>query len=242
VTRAMPALKAIPSALSRRGRRVSALFAALLVLLLAKCRKELSEPDENGLEPAPTASSTETAAPAPHVPPAAVGEWVGSKHYRLRVVSVSPCAETSALRGGQPSAQAPRDAAGRFRLGVEVEIEANAGNSLSPVFASAKAATLAKDGKIFQALLDPTATPACAALLEPKRLRPGESTRGTLVFEAPDVAYLRSAVLRFRPPRWGGELSVDVQLPDCFGSGCSEPAPALRAVPPTGAQGPGNPA
>jgi hypothetical protein len=219
-----------PNKLFPKGARVITLLAALL--LLSECRKELPEPEGSGVEPVPTASSSETSAPALHLPPAALGEWVGSKRYRLRVVGVSPCDEGSAANGVLPSTDARREAGG-FRLGVEVEVEANEANTVSPVFVSAKAATLAKDGKLFQALLEPTATPACAALLDPKRLAPGESIRGILVFEAPDVTYLRSAVLQFRPARWGGELRVEVRLPEL--------EPALRVAPPPRGEGRGDP-
>ena len=219
MTGALPALMARPRTLSSAQLRVSTLLAALV--LLAQCRRELPEPDHSGPEALPTASFSAPAAPL-HRLPSPVGEWVESKRYRLRAVSVSPCDESGVSTSALVSSRAPRDAAGQFRLGVAVEIEADAGNTLSPVFVSPKAATLEKDGKLFPGSAQPTPSPACPAPLEPRRLRPGESTRGTLIFEAPDITYLRSAVLRFRPPRWGGELRVDVQLPDCFGNGCPE--------------------
>jgi hypothetical protein len=108
--------------------------------------------------------------------------------------------------------------AAAYRLAVRVEIEAKPGADVAPVFASPAGATLVKDGKIFRPARE--ATPGCGALLQPKNLAPGERTRGILVFSVPHVAYARSAVLRFKPPRWGFESTVSVKLPDCFGAEC----------------------
>ena len=180
------------------------LIIAVLFTALA-CKKSAPEPKQT--QPAPVPSSTPP--PVLHLPPAAPGKWVESKHYRLRVLDVVPCDEPGTA-----------SASSTFRLGVSVEIEALPGKDVSPVFASPKGALLEKDGKIFQAAVHPTPTPTCQALFEPKRLAPGESTRGVLVFEAPDAQYLHSAVLQFKPPRWGREYRADVALPDCFGKSC----------------------
>ncbi len=184
------------------ARRGLSLLLLLALLLLSECRRDPPPPEESALPPASLASTT---APVLHSPPGAVGEWVESKRYRLRVVDVRLCEDTP--ERVVPGAVIP----GRVRVGVSVEIESKDSEA---VFVSPQAAALEKDGKLFQALTHPAPTPACAAPLGPRRLARAESTRGVLVFEAPDAAYLRSSVLRFKPPRWGRELRVDVQLPD----------------------------
>ena len=181
------------------------LMAIAALLIACACKKSAPEPRQSQ----PASISPSTPRPVLHLPPGTPGKWVESKRYKLRVLDVAPCDEPG-------TASSPST----FRLGVTVEIQASPDEDVSPVFASPRGAVLEKDGKIFQAAVDPTPTPACQALFEPKRLSPGESTRGVLVFEAPNADYLRSAVLQFMPPRWGREYRADVTLPNCFGRGC----------------------
>jgi hypothetical protein len=198
---------------------MSALPGILLLTALVTtlgCKRSPPEPSHS--RPATVASS----APPPvlHLPPGSPGEWVESKRYRLRVLDVWPCDEPRSESGTTPVNELRTvRSSGTFRLGVTIEIEAKP-NQDSPVFASPRAVVLERYGKIFQTVSDPEPTPACRTLLEPKRLAPGQSTRGVLVFEAPNADYLRSAVLQFKPPRWGREYRTDVALPDCFGKGC----------------------
>ena len=166
-------------------------------------------PEKSAPNPEPRATQASAAASALEPPPGPPGEWLDSLRYRLRVMDVRPC-------DAEPS--------GGFRLGVRVEVAATDQAGVSPVVASPKAATLEKDGKVFSAQLNPRLTPACEHPLKLERLAPGHSARGVLVFEAPNESYLRSAVFRFQPPRWGGEAPILVTLPDCFGESCPEPA------------------
>jgi len=190
---------------------------ALLVFacLLPSCRDKVAERGTGGV---PITSAAKP--PLLELPPEPANAWIESKRFRLRVLDARPCSET----GEEPG--------GRYRLGVAVEIEATAGADVSPVFASPSGVELEKNGRIFRPLREPA--PGCEALLEPTRLAPGQSTRGIVVFDAPEVSYLRSAVLRFKPPRWGKESQVSVQLPDCFGNDCP-PSQRTGQVPPVDA-------
>jgi hypothetical protein len=154
--------------------------------------------------------------------PSTPGEWATAIRYRLRVLSMVPCdtpADTSDAEGSNDKA-APTP--GKFRLGVSIEVEASEEATVSPVLASPKAATLEKDGKVFHALTKAKETGACQDLLKIRRLRPGDTTKGTLVFEAPNESYFLSSVLAFQPPRWGGETRLEVKMPNCFGADCPE--------------------
>ena len=184
---------------------IAALVAGALMLLA--CQKQV--PEQVG-EVKPAVSAPATAKPSasaePPKPPSQPGEWIESLRYKLRVLDVSPCEE--------PTPGVP------FRLGVTVEVQATQEAKVSPVVASPAAATLEQGGKIFRASMKPLPSETCKALLVHQLLKPGESTQGVLVFEAPNDAYFRSSILAFQPPRWGGELRVEVKMPDCFGKSC----------------------
>src|SRR5262245_16561653 len=133
---------------------------AVAVLVAASACKN-SAPETKQSQPASVSPSTPL--PILHVPPGAPGKWVESKRYKLRVLDAAPCDEP--------------ETPGRFRLGVTVEIEATSSEDATPIFASPRGAVLEKNGSIFEAVQDPTPSPACQAFLEPKRLLRGESTR-----------------------------------------------------------------
>jgi hypothetical protein len=172
--------------------------AIALACALWSCRSKVLEPDARETKVAAAAKPLLVA-----LPPGKPNDWIDSKRYRFRVLGTRPCSENSN---------------GRYRLGVAVEIEAKPGSDVAQVFASPKGAELEKNGNVFRPIAEPTA--GCEPLLEPTSLAPGQSARGLLVFEAPEISYVRSAVLRFKPPRWGFESRVSVQLPDCF-HGCT---------------------
>lgn len=192
----------------------------------------------NSLAPKEMASSEPPVAPKP------VGEWIETLRYRVRVLEIVPCdpkpgsaaatgsstAASAALAAPSAPASAPpadelvtvpdSPRSRFFRLGVNIEVEATEHATLSGVMASARGGTLEKEGKVFQASVDPRATGNCKELIEAKKLAPGESTKGMLVFEAPDEAYFRGSLFAFRPPRWGGDVRAEALLPDCFDEGC----------------------
>jgi hypothetical protein len=171
----------------------------MLACALSACRDKVPEPPASTTQVASAKKPLLVA-----LPPGKPNDWIESNRYRFRVLEARPCNEGSN---------------GRYRLGVAVEIEAKPGSDVAKVFASPKGAELEKNGNVFRPRAEPT--PGCEPLLEPTSLAPGQSVRGMLVFDAPEISYVRSAVLRFKPPRWGFESRVSVQLPDCFGSNCA---------------------
>jgi len=188
----------------------SSVVVLALACALSACRDKVPEP--------PASATQAVSAKKPlllALPPGKPNDWIESNRYRFRVLEARPCSEGSS--------------GGRYRLGVAVEIEAKPGSDVANVFASPKGAELEKNGYIFRPMEEPT--PGCETLLEPSSLAPGQSVRGILAFDAPDIEYVRSAVLRFKPPRWGFESRVSVQLPDCFGSGCAD-GPRAEGVKP----------
>lgn len=206
--------------------RAAAVLSTLV--LLPQCQDKVAEKKASEA-PALVAPPTPKSAATPKKdPPGHPGKWVDAVRFRLRVLDVWPCDVPRDATATAPSTGAPASSAespalaksGKFRLGVMIEVEATDEAKLGPVIASPKAATLEKEGKVFYAIPKPTPTPACQELLGFQELRAGESTRGVLMFEAPNEDYLRSAVLAFKPPRWGGEAQLEVRLPDCFGPQC----------------------
>lgn len=216
------------SSASRPLRRCSSAstttLALALLLTLSACQKKV--PETNSTRPAPSAVKP-TIAPARPAPtpaiekprPGPLAEWVQARNYRLRVVDATPCDDPS--EDAARTQEGPSGTSNGFRLGVTIEVEATEYSSTTAVVVSPAAATVEKGGKVFRALRKPDPTPACDDLLGLEKLAPREVTRGQLVFSAPNESYLRSALFAFKPPRWGGEKRLEVQLPDCFGKDCS---------------------
>jgi hypothetical protein len=196
------------------------------LLLLSACRNRIGEPT-SGAAPANAPAASAQKPLLLELPPGRAGDWVDARHYRLRVLDAFPCDDAEhtprvALDAKVepdtrlPSATTPGKP-GYYRLGVALEVEAN-----DTVFATPKAFTLAKNGMVFFATMDPRPSAACQALLTPRGLRSTERASGIVVFEAPDPEYLTGAKLEFEPPRWGRESKVGVLLPTCFGKDCPE--------------------
>ncbi|HEY3495304.1 MAG TPA: hypothetical protein VGK73_11485 [Polyangiaceae bacterium] len=172
----------------------------ILFALLFGCRSVATEPESSPAPPPPPLASARVLTELPAGQP---GDWMESRHYRLRVLDVIPCNEPAS-----DPARAP------YRLGVAIEIQATDDVPGNYVFASPRAAELEKNGAIFSALLEPTPTSTCPTPLRPRTLGPGQAATGILVFEAPNPGYLRGATLRFKPPRWGHEARLAVLLPE----------------------------
>jgi hypothetical protein len=214
-----------------RARGPFGILAALL--LLSACRNSVGESTGSASRESDSAAST-ARKPLLELPPGAAGDWVETRHYRLRVLDAFPCDEEQPASPGMPSDSVELDAKplsattpgkpGYYRLGVAIEIEAN-----DTVFATPKAVALEKNGQVFFATMAPRPTAACGALLTPRSLHSSERTSGIVVFEAPDAEYLTRATLTFRPPRWGHEAKARVVLSDCFGKHCPRPAHQAEA-------------
>jgi hypothetical protein len=196
------------------------------LLLLASCRNRVGEPTGKAVPANAPAVSTEKPLLL-ELPPGRAGDWVDARHFRLRVLDAFPCDDSEHTprvvldEKAEPDTRPPSATTpgkpGHYRLGVALEVEAN-----DTVFATPKAFTLEKDGKVFFATMDPRPSAACQALLRPHGLRSTERASGIVVFEAPDPEYLVGATLEFQPPRWGRESKVGVLLPACFGKDCPE--------------------
>lgn len=197
----------------RRIRRLP-WFVLLTALLGAACNSETPLP------PSKASSQTESTTAAreakPRMPAASIdpvahkeappprgvaGEWIDAKMYRIRVGRVLRCDDSSATRAGRS-----------VRLGVEVEIAARADN----VFVASRDVALAREGVLVDGLHATEAPKACQPLFQPTTLREGKSTSGVVLFDAPDVEFARTAVLTFRPTRWGGAPLTEVKLPACL--------------------------
>ena len=177
-------------------------------LLLAQCRDKVPEKPVSEPAPAESPAPAETFDASPPPPPSDAGAWAESQHFRLRVLDVAPCD--------------PPDQRERFRLGVTVEIAATEKATLIPVIVSPQGATLVKNGTLFQASINPRSTPSCEGPLAHQPLHPGKSAHGVFIFEAPSASYLEGALFTYKPPRWGGDLPLEVRLPDCFEGDCSD--------------------
>jgi hypothetical protein len=205
-----------------------------VLLALSACRNRVGEPGDS------VAPTNAPAVSAPkkllrELPPGRAGDWVNTRHYRLRVLDVFPCDGDAAPaprlvvdEHAEPDTRPPSATTpgkpGHYRLGVALEVEAN-----DTVFATPKGFALVKNGKVFFATMDPRPSAACQALLKPRSLRSTERASGIVVFEAPEPEYLTGATLEFRPPRWGYESKAGVVLPSCFGEDCPDAKPQAEA-------------
>jgi hypothetical protein len=151
--------------------------------------------------PKPAASIAPVALKEEPPPRGVAGEWIDAKMYRIRVGRVIRCDDPSAKRAGSS-----------IRLGVELEIAARADN----VFVASRDVGLAREGVLVDSVHATEAPKACQPLFQPTTLREGKSTSGVVLFDAPDVEFARTAVLTFRPTRWGGAPLTEVKLPACL--------------------------
>ena len=198
----------------RRTRRLP--WSVLLTALLgAACNTETPAPATKASSQPKTATATREAKPGPlpaesiapvalkeEPPPRGVaGEWIDAKMYRIRVGRVLRCDDPSAKRAGSS-----------IRLGVELEIAARADN----VFVASRDVGLAREGVLVDSVHATEAPKACQPLFQPTTLQEGKSTSGVVLFDTPDVEFARTAVLTFRPTRWGGAPLTEVKLPACL--------------------------
>lgn len=199
----------------RLTRRRSWFVLLACVLLGAGCNAEARAPaDKAGLQPKSSAAPREAKREPPlaasitkvalkeEPPPRGVtGEWIDAGMYRVRVGRVLRCDDASAKQPGSG-----------VRLGVEVEIAARTNN----VFVASRDVALAHGGVIVDSLNVTTAPRACQPLFQPTTLQEGQRTSGVVLFDAPDLDFARTAVLTYRPTRWGGAPLTEVRLPACL--------------------------
>ena len=199
----------------RRARRLSWFVLIVPSLFGAGCNREEPAP-ANPSTSQPKSAQTPRPSKAPPTPatsisPAALkeeppprglaGEWIDAKLYRIRVGRVFRCDEAPA-----------KAATGSVRLGIEVEIAARSNN----VFVAPRDVALANEGVIVNSVRATTAPKTCQPLFQPTMLQEGKSASGVVLFDAPDIAFARTASVTYQPARWGGAPLAQVKLPACL--------------------------
>jgi hypothetical protein len=129
-----------------------------------------------------------------------VGSFVETSAYKIRVHHVVRCADPAATD------KVPNDR--RVRVAAKVEIF----SKYDDFFVSAKDVELDKGGVIIQSERQVKPSAECTPLLEQKRLAHDQTATGYVVFQVPDEAFVRGAVVAFEPTRWGGAPRAEIPI------------------------------
>ena len=132
-------------------------------------------------------------------PDAGFGEWVESTAYKIKVASIQRCADVEG---------APSDAARSMRIGVTVHIM----SLYDEFFAAPRDLTIEKGGIIIPSEINPKPSAGCTPLLQPTSMRHDQVMTGVVPFQIADESLLDSAVVAFKPTRWGGAPRVEVKI------------------------------
>jgi hypothetical protein len=183
-----------------------------LALAFAGCRKD-AEPDAS---PPPTATVSKASASAPELASASarapsaempfqgqelkVGSFVETSAYKFKVHHVVRCADPAATE------KVPDDR--RVRVAAKVEVL----SKYDAFWVAGKDMELKKDGVIIDSERQVKPSSECLPLLEQKRLAHDETLTGYVVFQVPDEAFVRGAVVAFEPTRWGSAPRAEIPI------------------------------
>jgi hypothetical protein len=187
----------------------------VLALVAFGCQKGKSEPNAS-IGSASSASATASSivpatppdtgarAPAAETPfagqDAGVGAFVESSAYKFRVDGVVRCADPA------PDEKVPPDR--RVRVAAKVTVL----SKYDSFFLSARDMTLEKGGVVIDSEPTLKATRGCAPLLDQKKLDHDQTGTGFVVFQVPDETFVQSAIVAFKPTRWGGAPRTEIKL------------------------------